>query len=196
MLRLNKKIYRKYLHRMWTENTCVVKTASGKHVEMIPVQGHREDPYGYLIERSKQQSPSLAAQLAFQQSRENGTFLHEDNGNNTSMELDHFCAGLVKRLLERLSVTSMMMKIPLLFTDQYDAAGAWVGIELPEDITMLPVRRDIHIQEHARILWKAFTFMTGRRRECHREVVPLMAKSYNLVEPALIVVEDQIYIFS
>ena len=58
--------------------------------------------------------------------------------------LDHFYAGVLKRLLERLSEMSLaemsVMKIPLVFTDQYNAAGAWGGIELPEDITMLPDR--------------------------------------------------------
>ncbi|KAI4222164.1 MAG: hypothetical protein L6R36_006359 [Xanthoria steineri] len=205
MLRLNREIYRKYRLRIWTENTCVVKTGgSRKYLEMIPVLGHREDPWSYLIEQCTQHSPSLAAELTFQQSRENGTSLHEDNENDTPTEplrntLDLFCAGVVKRLLGKLSEMSLsemsVMKIPLLFTDRYDAAGAWGGIELPEDITMLPVRRHIHLQKHARILWKAFTFMAGRRKECHREAVPLMAKRSNPIKPALIVVQNRIYVF-
>lgn len=202
MLRLNKEIYRKYLPRIWTENTCVVKTGNGKYLEMIPVQGHREDPYGYLIEQNKRHNPSLAAQLAFQQSRENGSSLHESDDSMEPLQrpLDHFYAGVLKRLLERLSEMPLaemsVMKIPLVFTDHYNAVGAWGGIELPEDITMLPDRGGIHPLEHARILWRAFAFMAGRRKECHRGVVSLMAKQYNSVEPALIVVGNQIHVFS
>lgn len=198
MLRLNQEIYRKYLHRMWTENTCVVKTGDGEYLEMIPVQGHREDPYGYLIEQCKQHSPSLEPEILLLQSRDDRLSRHESEEFDPSLQdqLDHFFATRVKRLLESLSVTSMMMEMPLVFTDQYDAAGEWVGNQLPEDITMLPDHRGIHPKEHARILWRAFTFMAGRRKECHREVVTLMAERYNFVEPALIVVQNQIYVFS
>lgn len=197
MLRLNKKIYRKYLLRIWTENTCVVKTASGKYLEMIPVSGHREDPYGYLIEQSKQHSPPLEPEILLLQSRNDRHSRHESEEFEASVQgpLDHFVAGRVIRLLESLSLMPMMMEIQLVFTDQYDAAGEWVGKELPEDITLLPNHGGIHPPAYARILWKAFTFMAGRRKECYREVVPLMAEQYNLVEPALIVVQNQIYIF-
>ncbi|KAI4265548.1 MAG: hypothetical protein L6R38_009336 [Xanthoria sp. 2 TBL-2021] len=200
MLRLNRDIYRKYVQRMWTENTCVVKKESGLYFEMVPVQGHLCDPYGYLIERSKKHFPWLEKRLVARQFIDHGHAGSRSGDIGLSPQtfegsLDRWSATRLKLLLERLYVTSVV-EIPLIFTDQYSSAGDWFGIKLPEDINRLPDEGGIHPQEHSRILWKTFTFMARRRKECHRELMPLMAKKHNVVKLDLIMVLNQIFVFS
>ncbi|KAI4258796.1 MAG: hypothetical protein L6R42_004897, partial [Xanthoria sp. 1 TBL-2021] len=50
LLTLNRSIYKRYHHRMWTDNTCVFisKDKNPKYYELIPVEGRLSDPYDYL----------------------------------------------------------------------------------------------------------------------------------------------------
>ncbi|KAL8838321.1 MAG: hypothetical protein Q9176_005132 [Flavoplaca citrina] len=193
MLLLNRSIYHRYAQRMWSENTCAVKTKAGPYAELIPSHGpldHYNDRFAYIVEQKKEESLWLhnRAHLAYGPRPLHITALH-GNPAFPNRAREHWSAIYVQWMIGQLSTfhrTKTFAISALKFIETYDSISAWTSIDLPQKyeeaqdaLTSLVEPLDAPWQK---MLWKAFMAMVKRKKKYHTEPVPAMANRYREVE--------------
>ncbi|KAL8728467.1 MAG: hypothetical protein Q9166_005365 [cf. Caloplaca sp. 2 TL-2023] len=150
LLTLSKDIYSKYKLRLWTENTCVVKTTltdSGRYCELIPVKGHMLDCGDYLKSACKEDRDT--AWVEAQWSKRLRAV------SPSPPELRNF----LKRLGELQPED--IIELTLRFSDCCEHLGYRIETELEDNTGKLDAS--------GRILWYALSLIMKRKEERHKE---------------------------
>ncbi|KAL8688075.1 MAG: hypothetical protein Q9224_004980, partial [Gallowayella concinna] len=137
LLRLSQDIHRKYVQRLWTKNTIVIKIHD-RFIQMVPVEGHLHDPYAYLINTSKKDFPSLEGQLT--KKRETALSTAGNTENFEEREDTSLTTPKVKEISEKqhnesttvlrhffrnIHSTKIIIEHTFLSADLHDSAGSW-----------------------------------------------------------------------
>ncbi|KAL8683330.1 MAG: hypothetical protein Q9186_000714 [Xanthomendoza sp. 1 TL-2023] len=207
LLRLSQDIYRRYVQRLWTKNIIVIKVHD-KFIQMIPVDGHLHDSYGYLINVSKKDFPSLEGQLtkkreaALSTAGDTDTFeeredtslstpkakeLGEKQHNESSTVLRHF--------FRNIHSTKIIIEHTFLSADVHDSSGSWEGYSLNDDWLLSTTQVSTSRRESVAILWKAFTMITKRRANFHEVSRPELAGRWKEVRVEVIMVRNKVFVF-
>lgn len=203
---LNKSIYHRYAQRIWSENTCVVKTKSGPYVELIPVHGpldHYNDRFEYIVEQKKEQYPWLWK-------RQPWTYGMEPL-EHTAFHGNFIASDAARKQWSAIYVQWMIGNLPtfhraktyairsLKFIETYDSIGAWTSIDLPQKYEEAPDALTRLVKPLnapcEKMLWKAFMLMVKRRKKYHTEPMPAMARRHREVGAYMYLVGNSMYFF-
>ncbi|KAI4258797.1 MAG: hypothetical protein L6R42_004898 [Xanthoria sp. 1 TBL-2021] len=216
LLCLSKSVHRRYAVRMWQENICIVKTESGRMLEITHVKGHLAEPLPVLYSLSDETGyiDELRQDMEcinYTKNGENRGYYWDslpEHGLSLETLTEQTISSAIKlnRVLDRLNLKNTfrcdnltssddaLKHKTLCFGDSYGPSGEWTGLELSHSklVGNWPQGKSRSMG----IMWKAVSMMTGRMKDCHELLVPEMANQNRQVRVGLFQIRDKVYVFT
>lgn len=200
LLCLSQEIYQNYAVRMWQENICIVTTESGKVREIELARGYLENPLGYLEFMGKDLDTLWALHLHRLKCPMHPMCPRPSRNSEPSLadynKSVKFFGLYLRKFKEETAgplVNNYPAKFP--FMDCYGPSGEWLGVEMHLRTLWDNCYQDEH-ERNFKIMWKVVSVMTGRVRDCHRDLLPEMANQRNKLEVEIIKIRRKMYIFT
>ncbi|KAL8691694.1 MAG: hypothetical protein Q9224_004116 [Gallowayella concinna] len=174
---------------------------------MVPVEGHLHDPYTYLIDISKTESPSLEGQLtkkreaAMSSAGDKEAFEEREDASLSTPKVKELgekqhseSTALLRHFFRNIHSTKTIIEHTFLSADLHDSAGSWEGYSFNDDWLLSTTQVSTSRRESVAILWKAFTMITKRRADFHEVLRPELTGRWKEVRVEVIMVRNKVFV--